>query len=135
MSVDIKIKGLDEALAQMENLNPKIEKELTHTLNHEGIEWRDDVRANTPVAKNTKWHKGGTLRRSMTFEGVQKTGSGFEMSLSNNTEYAGHVEFGHRTRGGKGVVKGVYMMKKGTIRLEERLPNKLEKAMQRALGD
>ncbi|WP_262123386.1 HK97 gp10 family phage protein [Anaerococcus sp. Marseille-Q5996] len=128
MSVDIKIKGLDEALAQMENLNPKIEKELTFTLNDEGVEWRDDVRANTPV-------DSGELRRSMTFEDVKKTGSGFEMSLSNNTEYAGHVEFGHRTRGGKGVVKGVYMMKKGTTRLEQRLPSKLEQAMERALGD
>lgn len=133
MAIDVKIKGLDEALAQMENINPRIEKELTHTLNHEGMEWLKDVRANTPVAKNTKWHKGGTLRRSMTFDGVQKTGSGFEMSLSNNTEYAQFVEMGHRTRGGKGVVKGRYMMKKGTIRLEEKLPNALEKAMAKAL--
>ncbi len=128
MSVDVNIKGLDEALAQMENLNPKIDAELTSTLNYEGVEWRDDVRANTPV-------DSGELRRSMTFEGVDKTGSGFEMSLTNNLSYAGHVEFGHRTRGGKGVVKGVYMMKKGTARLEQRLPSKLEKAMERALGD
>lgn len=128
MSVDVKIKGLDEALAQMENLNPRIEKELTSTLDNEGIEWRDDVRANTPV-------DSGELRRSMAFEGVKKTGSGFEMSLTNNMEYAGHVEFGHRIRGGKGYVKGRYMMKKGTIRLEEKLPSKLEEAMERALGD
>ena len=128
MSVDVKIKGLDEALGQMENLNPKIDAELTSTLNDEGVEWRDDVRANTPV-------DSGELRRSMTFEGVKKTGSGFEMSLTNNLSYAGHVEFGHRTRGGKGVVKGVYMMEKGTTRLEQRLPSKLEKAMERALGD
>ena len=128
MSVDVKIKGLDEALAQMDNINPRIDAELTSTLNDEGVEWRDDVRANTPV-------DSGELRRSMTFEGVDKTGSGFEMSLTNNLSYAGHVEFGHRTRGGKGVVKGVYMMKKGTARLEQRLPSKLEKAMERALGD
>ena len=157
MSVDIKIKGLDEALSQMENLNPKIDAALTFTLNDEGIKWRDDVRANTPEGET------GDLRRSMTFEGVKKTGSGFEMSLSNNLSYAGHVEYGHRVKGGgggrgrkkgsknkpkdgknkkkkkstvvNGVVKGVYMMKKGTTRLEQRLPNKLEKAMQRALGD
>lgn len=156
MSVDIKIKGLDEALAQMENLNPKIDKELTSTLNNEGIEWRDDVRANTPV-------DSGELRRSMTFEGVKKTGSGFEMSLTNNLSYAAHIEYGHRVKGGgggggrkkgsknkpndgknkkkkkstvvNGVVKGVYMMKKGTTRLEQRLPSKLEEAMERALGD
>lgn len=135
MSVDIKISGLDEALAQMENLNPRIEKELTSTLGLEGVSWRDDVRANTPVAENTKWHKGGTLRQSMTFDGVKKTGSGFEMSLSNNTEYAGHVEYGHRTRGGKSVVPGVYMMKKGTNRLEKKLAKSLEKAMDRALEE
>lgn len=128
MSVNVNIKGLDEALAQMENINPRIDAELTSTLNNEGIEWRDDVKANTPV-------DSGELRRSMVFEGVNRTGSGFEMSLTNNLSYAGHVEFGHRTRGGKGVVKGVYMMKKGTTRLEQRLPNKLENAMERALGD
>jgi len=156
MSVDIKIKGLDEALDQMENINPRIDKELTSTLNDEGMDWRDDVRANTPV-------DSGELRRSMVFEGVKKTGSGFEMSLSNNMEYAGHVEYGHRVKGGgggrgrkkgsknkpkdeknkkkkkstvvNGVVKGVYMMKKGTTRLEQRLPSKLEQAMERALGD
>lgn len=128
MSVNVNIKGLDEALAQMENINSRIDAELTSTLNNEGIEWRDDVKANTPV-------DSGELRRSMVFEGVNKTGSGFEMSLTNNLAYAGHVEFGHRTRGGKGVVKGVYMMKKGTTRLEQRLPNKLEQAMERALGD
>ena len=95
MSVDIKIKGLDEALDQMENINPRIDKELTSTLNDEGMDWRDDVRANTPV-------DSGELRRSMVFEGVKKTGSGFEMSLSNNMEYAGHVEYGHRVKGGGG---------------------------------
>lgn len=128
MGVDIKIKGLDEALKSIENMNPSIERELTSTLNDEGIEWRDDVRANTPV-------DSGELRRGMTFEGVQKHTGGFEMSLTNNLEYAGHVEFGHRTRGGKSMVKGRYMMKKGTIRLEERLPAELQKAMDRALGD
>lgn len=156
MSVNVNIKGLDEALAQMENLNPKIDAALTFTLNDEGIKWRDDVRANTP-------EDSGELRRSMTFEGVKKTGSGFEMSLTNNLSYAAHVEYGHRVKGGgggrgrkkgsknkpkdgknkkkkkstvvNGAVKGVYMMKKGTTRLEQRLPNKLEKAMQRALGD
>lgn len=128
MSVDIKISGLDEALAQMENLNPRIEKELTSTLGLDGVGWRDDVRANTPV-------DSGVLRGAMTFEGVKKTGSGFEMSLSNNTSYAGHVEYGHRTRGGKSVVPGVYMMKKGTNRLEKKLAKSLEKAMDRALEE
>lgn len=155
MSVNVNIKGLDEALAQMENINPRIDAELTSTLNNEGIEWRDDVRANTP-------EDTGELRRSMTFEGVDRTASGFEMSLTNNLSYAAHVEYGHRVKGGggrgrkkgsknkakdgknkkkkkstavNGVVKGVYMMKKGTTRLEQRLPNKLEQAMERALGD
>lgn len=126
MSVDIKIKGLDEVLAHMDNISPKIDREITSTLNDQGIDWRDDVRANTPV-------DSGELRRSMTFEGVKKTGSGFEMSLTNNMEYAGFVELGHRTRGGKSVVKGQYMMKKGTIRLEKRLPKALENAMAKAL--
>ena len=82
MSVDIKIKGLDEALAQMENLNPKIEKELTFTLNDEGMKWRDDVIANTPIGPT------GVLHESWTFEGAQKIGNGFQIELANNTQYA-----------------------------------------------
>ena len=74
MSVDVKIKGLDEVLAHMENINPRIDRELTSTMNQEGISWRDDVRANTPV-------DSGVLRGAMTFDGVNKTGSGFEMTL------------------------------------------------------
>lgn len=128
MGVRIDIKGLDEALANIENMSPSIDRELTKTLNDEGIDWRDDVRANTPV-------DSGELRRSMTFDGVKKHAGGFEMSLTNNMEYAGHVEFGHRTRNKKGFVKGRYMMKKGTIRLEERLPGEIQKAMDRALGE
>ena len=126
MSVDVKIKGLDEVLAHMENINPRIDRELTSAMNHEGISWRDDVRANTPV-------DSGVLRGAMTFDGVKKTGSGFEMSLVNNTEYAQYVEYGHRTPGGKSTVKGFYMMKNGTVRLEKRLPSALEKAMAKAL--
>lgn len=39
--------------------------------------------------------------------------------VSNNTEYAPHVEYGHRTRGGKGYVEGVYMLKNNMDKAED----------------
>lgn len=128
MGVKFTVTGLDEVLRNMENINPVIDEELTKELNSNGMDWQADVRANTPVGET------GDLHRSWNFEPATKTGTGFEMSLSNNTEYANHVEFGHRTRNLKGYVKGVYMLRRGTIALEERLPAGLERAMKRA-GD
>lgn len=52
----------------------------------------------TPVAKNTKWHKGGQMRS--TIEYLPETDG-----IGYTVEYAPHVNFGHRTING-GYVQG-----------------------------
>ena len=52
----------------------------------------------TPVAKNTKWHKGGQMRN--TIEYLPETAG-----IGYTVEYAPHVNFGHRTING-GYVQG-----------------------------
>lgn len=37
------------------------------------------------------------------------------VTVYNNTDYAAHVEYGHRTRGGKGFVKGKKMLHRALL--------------------
>lgn len=133
MAVKIDLKGLDLTLEKMRSLPKIFDEELSKAMNDEGLDWRDDVRANTPVDT-------GDLRRTWIFEGVTKTGFIFEMELSNNLEYADYIEYGHRQEPGRYVpaigkrlkadyVPGSYMLRDGTNRLEEALPKALRGAV------
>jgi len=66
-------------------------------------------------SKTKQGRQGGNLRRNWTLDGVSKSGSGYVVTISNNTEYAGYVENGHRTVGG-GWVEGQFFLK---ITMEE----------------
>lgn len=133
MAIRVDIKGLDDSLKKLKDLPQIFDEELSKAMNDEGLDWRDDVRANTPVDT-------GDLRRSWIFAGVEKSGFIFEMDLSNNLEYADYVEYGHRQEPGRFVpaigkrlkanyVSGYYMLRDGTNRLEESLPKSLEEAI------
>ena len=41
--------------------------------------------------------------------------------MSNSVHYASHIEYGHRTRGGKSFVDGVYMLEKSVKEIESEL--------------
>ena len=77
--------------------------------------------------KTVTYKKGGTLRRNWTVSDVRKNGSNYEIEVSNSTEYASYVEYGHRQTPGRYVpaigkrlkkswVKGKFML---TISEEE----------------
>ena len=42
-----------------------------------------------------------------------------------------HVEYGHRTRGGKSYIEGAYMLKKTFEKTEEKFTNDLEKLLKK----
>lgn len=54
--------------------------------------------------------QGGTLRRNWSIGEVAKKGEGYEIVITNNTEYASYVEYGHRTANHAGWVDGRFMM-------------------------
>lgn len=54
----------------------------------------------------------GTLKLGFKFNGVSRMGSSYEAKVINNVHYALFVEKGHRTRGGKRWVPGVFMCEK-----------------------
>ena len=139
MTIRIDTKGLDCLLDKVNNLSPKIDQAVLSTMTDQGIDWRDDVRANTPVDT-------GDLRRSWELTGPDKKGLKFEMDLANNLEYAEHVEYGHRQEPGRFVpaigkrlkadfVPVYYMLSDGTRRLEESLKPDVQKEFRKAIED
>ena len=137
MTIKIDTKGLDGLLDKVNRLSPEIDQAVISAMADQGIDWRDDVRENTPVDT-------GDLRRSWELTGPDKKGSKFEMDLNNPLEYAEYIELGHRQEPGRYVpaigkrlkadfVKGHYMLRNGTRRLEESLKPAVQKEVRKAI--
>ena len=123
------VQGFAELQKQFEDLNRQLKKadvsdfccsvakELAARLLAKAIK-------RTPVGDYPKGSgkMGGTLRRGWTGETnsdaaayvkalpVTKAGNMYEIEIINPVHYASYVEFGHRTRGGAGWVKGRFML-------------------------
>lgn len=68
----------------------------------------------------------GILQESWKVGEIQKRGNEYYIEVFSNAEYAEPVEYGHRTRGGKGFVKGEHMMELSLTELNDRLPSFLQ---------
>lgn len=107
------------AFADLKRYRDKIGKSLSPvevnkalkstTLELGGRLLRDAVKL-TPTGKVN----GGTLKRGWRASGVSKTGEGHIITVTNDTEYAVYVEYGHRTRtkkdGTRGFAPGRFML-------------------------
>ncbi len=82
--------------------------------------------------------QGGTLRKNWTVSDVRKNGENYEIEVSNSTEYASYVEFGHRQTPGRFVpaigkrlkkswVKGKFMLTISENELQKQAPAVIEK--------
>lgn len=84
---------------------------------------------------------GGTLRRGWTANKnsnatayakslpIVKSGNGYEITIINPVNYASFVEYGHRTRGGKGWVEGRFMLTKSEIEVEGQAQKIIERRL------
>lgn len=89
--------------------------------------------------------KGGNLRRGWTggkkmdaeaFADsltVKKSGKTYTITVENNVEYASYVEYGHRTRGGKGFVQGKHMLETSEQELKALSPKILQDKLEKFL--
>lgn len=80
------------------------------------------VKEETPV-------KTGNLRGEWHVGSIEQRGSEYYIEVYNNVEYAEPVEYGHRTRGGKGFVKGAHMMELSLQEVQKQLPDYLREWM------
>lgn len=90
---------------------------------------------------------GGTLRRGWTAGKNQNAkdyanslkinhfGDTYVIEITNPIEYASYVEYGHRTRNGKGWVEGRFMMTMSEQEIKSIAPRILENKIKKLLGD
>jgi len=129
-----------EAFAKNFHKTLQEENFIFEVLNQLGNVMIKDVKNRTPVGQydNTVYfvrngkllafesisprgRQGGNLRRNWTLDGVSKSGNGYVVTISNNTEYAGFVEDGHRVVGG-GWVEGQFFLKITMEEIMSKLP-------------
>lgn len=90
---------------------------------------------------------GGTLKRGWTASKntgaqayansmpVTKTGHTYTIQVINPVEYASYVEFGHRTRGGKGWVNGHYFLTISEEDLQQMAPSVIQRKLDKLLKE
>ena len=116
---NFEIKGIDNFLKDINNIQNNFYEDLENLIKKYGVYLFTNTKKRTPVDT-------GQLRRSWQLK--YKKGD-LSIRLYNNTEYGIYVEYGHRTRGGKSYVEGVYMLKKTFEKTEEKFTNDLEKLL------
>ena len=116
---NFEIKGIDSFIKNIDNIQNNFYEDLENLIKKYGVYLFTNTKKRTPVDT-------GQLRRSWQLK--YKKGD-LSIRLYNNTEYGIYVEYGHRTRGGKSYVEGVYMLKKTFEKTEEKFTNDLEKLL------
>ena len=106
----------------------KVKQGMVRSVNRVKTQSIRSAKARTPV-------DSGQLRRAWNANGPSITGSSIEVEISNNTEYAPFVEYGHRTRGGGGWVPGVHMLTDTLKQVESQLSGLITPDFQKVLED
>ena len=112
---NFKIKGLDKFIISLNDMDDNFNRDLQALVEKHGGKLLRNTKKKTPVDT-------GQLRRSWELEKGD-----LYVKLMNRTEYAQFIEWGHRTRGGKSYVEGVYMLKTSFEKTEKKFINDLEK--------
>lgn len=89
------------------------------------------------LMQRTKEHtpvQTGHLRREWHIGDIRKRGNEYYIEVYNNVEYAEPVEYGHRTRGGKGFVPGAHMLELSLAEVQAKLPGYLKEWMSEFLN-
>lgn len=108
--------GLDEWEKElMDVIQTDFPKEFERLVIDVASELHEQVTGRTPVDTSnlqTNWKIGK----------IVKKGRDYYIQVFNNTDYAEHVEFGHRKKNSEEMVPGAYMMEISLAVLDARLP-------------
>ena len=116
---NFEIKGIDNFLKDINNIQNNFQGDLQKLVEkHGGILLRN-TKLKSPVDT-------GQLRRSWQLEKGD-----LYIRIFNNVSYSIFIEYGHRTRGGKSYVEGVYMLKTSFEKTEQDFENDLEKLLKK----
>lgn len=106
----MEVKGLDKLLNVLDSSIKGFDVEIPKMLSRVSSKLIRKVKLKTPV-------DSGVLRKSWH----SKKDGDLARVVYNNVKYASHVEYGHRTRGGKSFIDGVYMLEKSVKEIETEL--------------
>ena len=106
----MEIQGLNRFIRILNNSSNNFDEEASKRLNNISQKLVAKVKLKTPV-------DSGVLRRSWR---VKSEGQ-LAKIVYNNVKYGPHIEYGHRTRGGKSFVDGRYMLTKSVQEIEDTL--------------
>ena len=112
--IKVQFDGLKEFQKTIENMEKEKEQLMIGTIKELAARLLRKVIKRTPSDT-------GNLRRNWAVSDVRKNGGNYEIEVSNSTEYASYVEFGHRQTPGRFVpaigkrlkkswVKGKFML-------------------------
>ena len=112
--IKVQFDGLKEFQKTIEEMEKEKEQLMIDTIKELAARLLRKVIKRTPSDT-------GNLRRNWTVSDVRKNGGNYEIEVSNSTEYASYVEFGHRQTPGRFVpaigkrlkkswVKGKFML-------------------------
>lgn len=119
-STDYSFEGFDALERQlMQMIEQDFPEEFKALVIQIAYELQGRVKENTPK-------KTGRLQDSWKVGKIEKRGDEYYIEVYTNVEYAEPVEYGHRTRGGRGFVKGKYMMAISLEEVSARLPAYLQ---------
>ena len=104
----MEIQGLNRFIRILNNASNNFDEEASKRLNNISQKLVAKVKLKTPV-------DSGVLRRSWR----SKKDGDLARIVYNNVKYGPHIEYGHRTRGGKSFVDGQYMLTKSVKEIEE----------------
>ena len=106
----MEIQGLNEFTKTLNNASNNFEKEASKKLDIVASKLIAKTKLKTPVDT-------GLLRRSWQTKRLNN----LERIVFNSVRYGQFIEYGHRTRGGKSFVDGVYMLEKSVKEIESEL--------------
>ena len=106
----MEIQGIDKLLNILDSSIKGFDVEIPKTLSKISSKLLSKTELKTPVDT-------GLLRRSWQTKRLNN----LERIVFNNVRYSGFIEYGHRTRGGKSFVDGVYMLEKSVKEIEQEL--------------
>ena len=104
------IQGLDRLINTLDSSIQGFDVEIPKRLSNVSSKLIRKVKLKTPV-------DSGVLKKGWR----SKKDGDLARIVYNNVKYASHVEYGHRTRGGKSFVDGVYMLEKSVKEIESEL--------------
>lgn len=123
--------GMEAFTKQLQQLGEELKGKFLEDCTDEMAKaFLKDVTDNTPIGEYPNSNKsGGTLKGAWTAEKAQSSSGGTKIVVKNPMDYASYVEYGHRTRGGKGFVEGRKFMRNAEKRIKANAPAILQKRL------